>query len=262
MKLFKLSIVFLSSVTMLACSQSTREIIREVPARPAATNSEGPVVTGGGGNGVEDLVFESYNSNLLKSEEFNEFLAPLLERLKLEAPFLASDLQHIIEQRVWYVAPVNLKKKLSDSLGIDYVSDTSVQQLAIQDLKEVWIDAIPYQNKMTAKQRAVLVLHEMVMGVRLLDFSGRSDLCIADLRREFTVIKNPNKEQQTKFLKDRNQCLMTYPSFGGLNPTKPLRIHPEDYKAIRQIVVAITNESNGEYIEALMSSAGFGRFQK
>lgn len=188
--------LLLSLVTLAACTprQDGGSAIQSIPGRvaspapgpatpsipatlPAAT---GPVTTGmgggdlGGGNGILGKPLETYRIRIDHTEEFRDFLQPVLMRVEKKLPLLALEMWHVIQRRAWYFVPVKLQTLPADLIAVGFATE----QLALQTHQSVWFDMDEFR-KMDRRARAQLLLHEVVMGLKILNFSSYSDQCEA-----------------------------------------------------------------------------------
>lgn len=150
------------------------------PANPSQPAGTGPLTTNlgggdlGGGNGILGKPLETYRIRIDKTEEFRDFLQPVLMRVEKKLPLLALEMWHVIQRRAWYFVPVKLQALPADVIAVGFATE----QLALQTHQSVWFDMEEFQ-KMDRRARAQLLLHEVVMGLKILNFSSYSDQCEA-----------------------------------------------------------------------------------
>lgn len=178
MKLLLLFFLMAGSFGLAAC-QGQKTVVQEKlvtpPVAPASSDQvENGGVDGGGGNGLSGKPLESYQVDLKSVPEFQKFIAPVIRNLKRSFPHLAADMNYLSREREWYFVPVSLRKIPSFKLGTYFATD----QIAIQNKSEIWVDAGLYQ-KMDEEGRARLIMHEMLMGVRILNFTSELEKCFA-----------------------------------------------------------------------------------
>jgi hypothetical protein len=177
----------------VSCSENSRS------SQPgAAGNQTNPPTAGGsyvdgttdgnGGNGVDGRMYESY---IVDPTELPAFKNVILDQLKIfeailprSGPDAYTD-EDILRQRekakllflgkTWYIAPISLKSLNKKSIGVEF-SQENTEQLAIQTEQEVWINAEAF-NKMTEKDQATLIVHELTMTFYLNAQKGNRDFC-------------------------------------------------------------------------------------
>lgn len=229
-----LSFLFLLSLSSLvACQGTSTEVVRErievqVPGAPSDARSEGGVDSGGG-NGYERKLLESYARDIRATDSFKNRILPILVNLSTSYPRLASDLIHISQERRWYLIPGGLDRIPSQRIGVNFKTD----QLALQNRGEVWINEILFDDLRSDEERAKLILHEMVMGVRLMSYQDQLDECLS----EVAIL---NFAENTSYPKARKSChsaLSMIPGLKGGNIlSAPMKLGDPDYIAIRNLV--------------------------
>ncbi len=144
------------------------------PAAPPASGSapaqgpfsgKGTSSLGGGGNGIDGVAVEAYaNTNIESLPEYRRHILPILRKLSVGKPdVLVAYLLWAVRQKAWYFIPRKLENLAKEKVQLLFRSD----QLALHGETEIFIEQEPYQNS-SMKDRAVLLLHEMVMAARLL----------------------------------------------------------------------------------------------
>jgi hypothetical protein len=167
---------------------------------------QGPVVqgtvSGGGGNGCEGKAFETYAKRISTLQEYQLYLRPLLRRMAESSrdPFVTY-LLWAAEEKAWYFVPCELEKLSSEQIGVAVQSD----QLARHGENGVFIysrepakgvvvtEDLNRPNYATKKMKvkAVLLLHEMVMGARMLMKKSPHDQCTALAKRDAKLCSDP-----------------------------------------------------------------------
>lgn len=231
-------LIFATAILTLGCQGQNTETIREIIREPVPGNQvqEGGVDSGGGGNGVNGRPLESYAVRILDITEFNTVVMPIIQKMHEIHPRFASDMAHIALNRTWYLIPVELNKLPAQVIGVSF-GDKQLQQLALQNLNAVWINSDLFQKYPTDQDRGTLLLHEIIMGVRLMKYKSNLDQCysgIASLRFQ------PEKAPDYKRLRD--ECAMKH----GLNGTdniiggiNQIKLTKDDYDNIRELVVVL-----------------------
>lgn len=147
-------------------------------ALPAATGPGTAASLGGGdlggGNGILGKPLETYRVRIDRTEEFREFIQPVLQRVEGKLPLLALEMWHVVQRRAWYFVPVKLQTLPADLIAVGFPTE----QLALQTHQSVWFDFAEFL-KMDRRARAQLLLHEIVMGLKILNFASYGDQCEA-----------------------------------------------------------------------------------
>ncbi|MBX2987560.1 MAG: hypothetical protein KF802_06655 [Bdellovibrionaceae bacterium] len=275
MKSFRaLFIVMLLGVT--GCQPGTREVIREggvgtkspgtesLPAPRSGGGNGGP--TGGnggsdptgGGNGVNNRPLESFMVDIRKDEAFKRFVLPLILKMADLYPRLSSDIYHIARERRWFVLPVALDRLPSQRLGTAFATD----QMAVQTLGEIWIDQRLYE-KMEIEDRGMLILHELLMGVRLMEFQDPVDECLSSV----AIFSLPREKEQaspaTTYQDMRTQCYKGRGFGSNRGRADQMKLADADYLAIRELGVRLKQgqgEISMEETGLWLSAKGFRRY--
>ncbi|WP_413583308.1 hypothetical protein [Bdellovibrio sp. HCB288] len=221
------------------------------PSNPVGRDVGG--TDSGGDNGVQGRNIEDYAVNIQKEANYLQFVLPIITKLAETHPRFASDMVHIANERTWYMVPVELKALRASQIGLKF-ADESVQQFALQNLRSIWINTKYYNAFESPESKGRLILHEILMGVRLMKLKSEVDNCyssIALLKLDATKIK--------AYQKGREECATTY-MFGrkdafavvpGQNPDLELTNH--DYDGIRELGVHLWNR-NGEISAAELNA--------
>ncbi len=143
----------------------------QLPVNPP--KSQG-TVDSGGGNTFMGKPLESYAIKLRELQAFKENISPILESEGFQGSSLKNVLTSIIDKKTWYLIPSELKQLPSEKIA----SAVGTDQAALQDFKQVWLNQNIF-DKMTVKDQSVLILHELLMGLRLLKFDSALDECNA-----------------------------------------------------------------------------------
>jgi len=135
------------------------------PPTQGSFSGKGTSSLGGGGNGIDGVAVEAYaNTNIESLPEYRRHILPILRKLSVGKPdVLVAYLLWAAKQKAWYFIPRKLENLPKEKVQLLFRSD----QLALHGETEIFIEQEPYQ-KSSMKDRAVLLLHEMVMAARLL----------------------------------------------------------------------------------------------
>ncbi|MCB0342364.1 MAG: hypothetical protein H6626_01170 [Pseudobdellovibrionaceae bacterium] len=200
-------------------------------------------VDSGGGNGVNGRPFESYRlqSAVDLGGGVVDEVYSVIKAVEGVHPALASDLAYIFVNRDWYLIPVRLAKIPRATLGV-LIDVPQQDQIALQNLQEVWIDSHIYGG-MNASDQVALVLHELVVGVRLLEYTEGVDRCLAQLggyylksRDQFDFFR---PTQSAEYESHRSECFrknridQIFDSIVGRKQKVDLK--SDDYKMIRKL---------------------------
>lgn len=200
----------------------------EVAAAPTAQGT----VSGGGGNGCDGKAFESYAQKITSFEEYRLYIQPLLRRMVEGGNDpLASYLTWVAEETVWYFIPCQLERLSKEQIGLAIDSD----QLARHGEHGIYIhgdknDDRPLEPKAVnsrpkhyfnqrLKARAALLLHEMVMGARLLMKKSPKEQCKMLARMESELCAN--------------QELMAIAETFEVDPSQSMIMNADDHEAVR-----------------------------
>lgn len=236
MKNWFMMINILAFLGLVACQGNKETIVEKhyvtgndsgLPVPPS--NQEGGIDGGGGGNGLDGKPLESFRVDLTQQASYQRVRANVIEKLKTSFPKLAADLIHISEERAWYLIPTELRNLPAARIGVSFKTD----QIALQKLKEVWVNDLLF-SKMEPRQQETLVLHELVMGVRLLQFTNLLDQCLANIG---AVKLNP--ESLDKYKELRRECFKKYRNAADVGDSiglgKDIKLEDYDYETIRDI---------------------------
>lgn len=189
-------------------------------------------VSGGGGNGCEGKAFEAYAQKITNFTEYRLYIQPILRRM-IEGGNdpLASYLTWVAEEKVWYFIPCQLERLSKEQIGLAIDSD----QLARHSEHGIYIYGDKNDDKPIAegastgvkkhyfnqrmKARAALLLHEMVMGARLLMKKSAKDQCKTLARMEADLCAN--------------QELMAIAETVEIDPLQMMVMNADDHEAVR-----------------------------
>lgn len=194
----------------------------------------------GGGNTFMGKPLESYKINPRAFESYKKFVKPWLESEALKGTRLGNAFENILDKKIWYSIPSELKKLSSEKIGSAVGAD--LQQVALQDLKQVWINRLIFEE-MALGDQAVLIVHELLMGLRLLKYDSDLSECLAF--------------QATEAAKDPQYC---YNNSSEEIRGKPSDLTQNDYAQIRN-AAALINERNQNLtlkdLEEILGGQGF-----
>ena len=131
-------------------------------------------VDSGGGNTFNGRPLESYAINIRELPAFKEGVSPILESNGLQDSLLRNVLNSIIDKKTWYLIPSELTQLPSEKIA----SAVGADQAALQDFKQIWLNQNIF-DKMSIQDQSLLVVHELLMGLRLLKFDSALSECLA-----------------------------------------------------------------------------------
>lgn len=229
MKLIKL-LPFIALLLTMACKKQVT-VIQTAPVTESYRNEaqQGGTDSTGGGNGIQGKPLDDFILNVSETPAFISFVKPVIQDLSQNYPELAADFYHISIERDWYFVPTDLDQISKNILGVYARTD----QMALQDLNKVMVDSNLFAQ-MQERDQAILLVHEIVMGIRLLKYKKTQDLCMATAAR---VIVAENDYQ--KYYSLKKKCRETYPFIPGTQNEK-FSLNSDDYDFIRKLVKKIT----------------------
>lgn len=244
----KLIILTLSLVQFASCEKNLSTPANSSPA-PVITaqgnDLKGGGDTVGGGSTIKKRPLESYAKKLEKVDAYKLKVVPLIEKLKMELPRMAADFIHLSNNRVWYFIPASLDKIKSAVIG---TYSPEVDQTAVQDLNAVWFDSNLF-DEMEKEDQARLIIHELVMGMHLLEYKPRLDRCFAKAALNlFTVSEKSAAIYSDEIQNCKNNYLI------GIDQTShKFTLTNDDYDVIRKIVIELTSdEPNWKQIKQIV----------
>jgi len=180
-------------------------------------------VDGGGANGVGGKPLGGWALRSIGDlAEYKDIVRPILENLTKCFVPLAADMMHISERRTWFMVPVALNEIPKARLGAPFTTD----QYAIQSYEEIWINSKLY-DAMNSEGRADLLLHELVVGVRILKDAHTVERCLAAVK-----VRAIQGTQNSEVESANNDCYSKYPRI--LKPP-PIQFGQEDAAHIRSL---------------------------
>ncbi len=211
--------------------QPQKEIIRETQLVNPTQQSEGGVDQTGGGNGLNGIALDKFIEPVTEKEAYKN-VQQIITTLTTKFPRLAADFYHIANNRDWYFVPVTLPEISRNILGTYAPTD----QLALQDLNKIWIDKIKF-DQMTIEDQSILIIHEIMMGVRLIKYKSRQDTCIA--KAALYMLSTPANDNEYK--NEKTFCRKNYPVLDGVQNSN-FSLSTDDYDLIRKLVSKLIQE--------------------
>lgn len=128
----------------------------------------------GGGNSYKGKPLESYIQNPSGLPSVRANILPVQNALHENHQDLEKIFFTMLNQKAWYFVPGPLRGLPNDKIG----SAVPTDQVALQDFDAVWVDADIF-GKMSDDDQSKLVLHEVLMGLKLLRFDSYRHSCLA-----------------------------------------------------------------------------------
>lgn len=215
------------------------DLVDSSDAPPPAIGMKG---TGdsGGGNGVNNKVFEAYIVDITETSEWREFLQPINDKLaailKTESDRLF--FTSIAKRMKWYIVPLRLAPLSKKQIGLE-VSQDPIEQLALQNEKEIWIDKKFYDDS-SSEERARLLTHEIFLAYYRIQFKKFGELCA--MYSKDPTANCDGEEQIPEYMRELHDQ-----KFG---PQPPRSLNKSDYANIR----AMTDWVFRQYADATYES--------
>lgn len=163
---------------------------------PQTPNSSPAVKEGtmdpGGGNGLNNKMYESYAVNVRELPAFKKHLSDISNDEIILLPIAKGS----IFSKTWYIGPFDLKNLSKEVVGVHFLNNSN-EQIAIQTKTEVWIDQRKFE-KQSSEEQADTILHEMVEAVYLWNFR---DITLKDLISTPTISRE-HDDSMKDFLKN------------------------------------------------------------
>lgn len=170
-QLFELKKPVLSFFVLVAMGCTTLHSQRS-PAQESGGSDRG------GGNTINGRPIESYVIDPTTVLAYKNFIQPVLEKIKSEASAendsnlrrqaltLQQMLKSTLTQKLWYFVPGPLSHVDNSLLQ----AAIKTEQGALQSHDRVWVDSNIWSKMASEEDRARLLLHEMVMNLKILQF--------------------------------------------------------------------------------------------
>lgn len=265
MKKLFLTTYILALVVLSACQGSKETVVEKhfvnsngdnLPIPPSNNNADGGIDGGGGGNGVNRKPLESFRVDLGQVTSYQRIKTKVIDKLAVRFPMLAADLLHIAAERSWYLIPTELKNLPASKIGVSFKTD----QIALQKLKEIWINDLIFST-MSVEDQDILILHELLMGVRLLEFTNLLDQCLSKI----SIIRI-NTENQDKYKTERSLCFKKFRNAADLGDSiglgKSIKLEDYDYETIRNTTALLLNKTDTFDAQELEDELAARKFRK
>ena len=143
------------------------------PQSPTGPTLEG-TISGGGGNGCGGRVVETYARPIEGLNEYRLYVQPTLRVMSRSGDPLAAYLKWVAKEKTWFFVPCELQRLSTEQTGLAFMQGND--QLALHGENGIFIDQKKYEMK-SSRDRATLLLHEMVMGARWLMKKSPEEQC-------------------------------------------------------------------------------------
>lgn len=238
--------VFILSLFLIvaACSGNKETIIKEIqvvnerndnplPIPKSQNNNKpsGGVDDGGGGVAVKGRPLESYAVNITGRDEYQKYIVAIIQKLKVNSPELSSELIYLSRERTWYIIDVPLNEIPRQVMGTYFKTD----QVAVQNKSDIWMNQNLFES-MSEENRAMLILHELMMGVKILNYGSPLDKCFAV--SSLGLLEADLKDYELK----RKKCLERYKLVDiqqSLLGGNSFSVSSEDYGLIRKLTKSL-----------------------
>jgi hypothetical protein len=230
MKLLTVSLTFLALLSM-GCQKT---VVTELTVSPPASDSTvDGTIDSGGGNSVGGRPIDSYAFDPFGRDEIKDTIVPMITQLAKTHLKFAGALYNILREKTWYLVPVELNKLSAKEIGVSFPND----QMALQTRREVYI-ASKLFNPAAEEDRATLIVHELLMGMRIYRFNNDRYLCIAKV-----TTKLLDGSSYEEFKKAKDQCYRDFPSTGKDDLFNKISLTTDDYELIRGLTARLMRHS-------------------
>ncbi|MDZ4083759.1 MAG: hypothetical protein U1E10_12530 [Bdellovibrionales bacterium] len=231
-------------------------------ARPTAQGT----VSGGGGNGCEGKAFEAYAEKIANFDEYRLYIKPILRRMSEEGNDpLVSYLNWVADEKVWYFVPCQLEKLSQEQIGLAIDSDQLARHgehgIYIFGDKNDTLNAAGEVNpesksplkghkhyfNQRLKPRAALLLHEMVMGARLLMKKSAKEQCERLSKTDSGLCSDPD--------------VLAIAETVVVDPKQSMIMNADDHEAVRAMTAYLAEkgaELSAGKVAAARQRLGFG----
>jgi hypothetical protein len=238
--------------------------VNETPIPPPSDIDADGGMDAGGGNGLKGRPLESYRVEIFVLPKLNLRLLDLLQKLEIKHEALAGDLMYIWKERNWYLVPVELEKLRAAKVGTYFGTD----QIALQNLREVWINS-EFFEKMNISTQIQLLVHEAVMGIRLLEFANSFNHCVLEKSNQL-LPKYREQNGAGVYSEQKKHCAKKYKDnvldqLTGDLARKKIKLSDEDYMSIRDLTYMLTHQLDAltnEDLENWLAVNPFRRYLK
>lgn len=206
------ALVFVWLTIIVSCAPTSRApgASRVAPHSDSPTAASGGVVAqgtadSGGGNTFKGKPIESYAVKLRELPAFKSVVLPVVDGFRYHTGLHVA-VETLLKHKMWYLIPGKLDTLPKEKIGTAIATD----QAALQDFKQVWINSEIY-DAMSEEDQGRLLLHEILIGLRILKFDSLKEECLRWSRDQYEVCG----------------------SYGDEVRGKPSDLTPDDYAQVR-----------------------------
>jgi len=174
-KLVLTVLMLIQAVSGVHCARNGRgdqrldTVGRPLGSEPAEAQG---TVDGGGGGGIKGKPIESYARNIREFAEYKVVVEPVLVSIGRIHPEYQNVFLHIVKNRNWLFTGEPVANLGAARQGTPF----NIDQWAAQNNKEIWFSD-QYQGEAANKGR--ILLHEILVGVKLLKYLSSNEKCTA-----------------------------------------------------------------------------------
>jgi len=154
-----------------ACTKSGHPSASSVPPSAQAQGTG----DSGGGNSYKGRPLESYIRDVTTLPTFQSQLGLVMKSLEDRDPGLAKIIHSILKKN-WYFIRGDLQGLPQGKIG----SAVPTEQVALQTFQDVWINTDLF-DPMKPEDQGKLILHEILMGLRLMKLDSDHNQCLMGL---------------------------------------------------------------------------------
>lgn len=130
----------------------------------------------GGGNFYKGRPLDSYVVDVRNEPAYVKVVEPILQDMKTKDQDLYRLFMTRITSKPWYFVPGPLQAIPHQLVG----SAVPTEQGALQSFSAVWVDTDIYSNqKMSVADQGTLILHEILVGIKLLKYDSLLNQCLS-----------------------------------------------------------------------------------
>lgn len=222
----------------------------------AGTSGLGGIDGAGGGNGFKGKPLDQFRVDLKTVPAYKRLYAKVISKLIVRFPKLAGDLTYIADARSWNFIKTELKTLPAAKIGVSFKTD----QMALQTKSEIWINDLIFPTMADEDQEA-LILHELLMGIRLLEFQNSLDICLANISS-----LSLTSETQQAYEDARRKCYhdnrLAADVGDNLGFDKTINLKASDYdEIIRPMTNLLMNEVDTFNVQELEDEMAIRKFR-
>lgn len=244
--LFTVYVLVIPVTFFVACADRSNSTVQPSPIAITPPFSPAPAPSGmsgspsrgtgdgGGGNTCEGRPIESYSFQIENSEAYKTYIQPRIKTLLENQTDISRLITSSIRDKKWYLLPCDLARLPDEKIG----SAVQTEQAALQTFSEVWMSEKLF-SAMSVRDQADLLLHEMLMGLRLLKLDSLKNQCRAFAPTDKLAYCDESSNTRRG---------------------RPLDLTPDDYGDIRKATIDILAQPNdwtSQDLEYLLAKHNF-----